>query len=132
MWRQKLLNRRGRENKFNSKRTEIKGRSFSSKLEAAVYMLLKEMESAGHIENLKCQVKIYLTDSEIGMIPDFSYEQNGELIYCEAKGVETPEWQIKKKLWRCYGPGKLVIYKGGYKNPKISETIVPKKVPDQV
>jgi hypothetical protein len=115
-------------NKFRAKRIEHVGRSFASKLEAAVFDILRLREMAGEIEILQCQAQVLLTDAEIRCIPDFKckHRASGEIFYVEAKGFESERWPIIKKLWKVYGPAPLTVYKGTYKNPQINETILPK------
>lgn len=102
--------------KFGAKKVSHDGRTFHSKLEAAVYEFLKLREKCGEIEILSTQAHTYLTKSRIHYIPDFKiYDKMlDEVVYVEAKGVETPTWRIKKRLWEFYGPGRLEIYKGKY------------------
>lgn len=116
----------GSRNKFKNKKVLTDGHSFGSKLESSVYTILKSRENAGEIEVLQCQDHVYLTDARILYIPDFKcvYKKNNEIFWVEAKGIETPEWRIKLRLWRHYGPGKLEIYKGTHIRPFLSETII--------
>lgn len=116
-----------KEGHYGAKRIEHAGRSFMSKLEAAVFDILCLREKAGEIRNLRCQVHVYLTDARIGYIPDFGYEfvASGESGFTEAKGFEDAVWKIKKRLWRFYGPGPLEIYQGRATKPKLVETIYP-------
>lgn len=116
-----------RKHKFGAKRTEHAGISFASKFEAHIYSILKLREKAGEIRILKIQDHVKLTEAEILYIPDFKceYVSSGEIFWSEAKGFETPEWKIKKKLWLYYGPGKLEIYTGSVKYFK-REEIIPK------
>lgn len=107
--------------KFNAVRTN----GHASKLEAALYNLLKLREMAQELTELKTQVQVYLTRARIIYKPDFSYYEGGILTYAESKGFETPEWRIKRRLWKCYGPGKLLVYKGSYKRLYLHETIIP-------
>lgn len=113
--------------KYNSTRISHAGYSFASKLEAAVFNILKVMEIAKKIQNLSTQKRVYLLrNPDIYYIPDFYFEEDGEPVYAEAKGYETPEWKIKKKLWQHFGPTRLDIYQGSYNNPKLAESIKPK------
>lgn len=120
------LKMKGRQ-KFKNQRITHQGRSFASKLEAAVYDILCLMEKAGEIKDIKCQVHVRLTEAEILYIPDFSaWNQKDQCFeWYEAKGHQTPEWLIKKKLWKFYGPGPLHIFMGSYTFPKLTETIIP-------
>lgn len=90
------------------------GRSFQSGLERDLYMHLLWLQEQGEISDIKCQVQVSLSDAKIIYKPDFSYtnSQTKQTEYAEAKGFETPEWRIKRRLWMHYGPGKLTVYKG--------------------
>lgn len=98
---------------------------FDSKLEAAVYDIIKLRPAT---KLLQCQKTIYLTDSRIQYIADFEVlnEWTGEVYYIEAKGMETPSWRIKRKLWIKYGAGSLEIWKGHYEKPYLHETLIVK------
>ena len=112
--------------KYKNKKTSRGGRSFASKGEAGLYDYLFIKEKAREIFNLKCQVQVYLTEANILYKPDFSYESDGQVIYCEYKGFETAIWRIKRRLWEHYGPGKLEVYKGLGLRMFLVETIIPK------
>lgn len=115
-------------NKYGSEKVSHHGRSFHSKLEAAVYEYLLAREEAGEIKDIECQVQVRLTEARVLYIPDFMFTDvaTGKKAYCEAKGFEGPRWPTIKKLWRVYGFGPLEIYKGSYKNPILDEIIIPK------
>lgn len=112
-------------NKFSNQRTS----GFASKLEHAVYVILQDQEKLGLISDIKCQVQVHLTNAEILYKPDFSIFDNelNQTVYVEAKGMVTPSWAIKKRLWKKYGPGILKIYTGTHSYPKLTEIIVPEK-----
>jgi hypothetical protein len=110
----------GSSQKMGNTKVTHHGMSFASKLEAAVYDLITGMDG---VTDIKQQVHVYMTDARIGYIPDFSFILNGELCFAEAKGFETDVFKIKKRLWKHYGAGKLYIYKGSYKNPKLDEIV---------
>lgn len=85
------------------------------------------MQQNGLIRDLECQVSVYLTDAEILYKPDFKFfdlEANEE-VHGEAKGVETAEWRIKRRLWMHYGPTKLRVYKDVNKRIALTEIIDP-------
>ena len=110
--------------KFRNKKVSSDGHSFASKLEAAVYQMLKY-----EWENVEVQPSVYLTEARILYKPDFKvWQTNSELsgLYAEAKGFETDVWRIKRRLWEHYGPGRLQIYKGSHLRPVLAEVIVPK------
>ena len=113
--------------KYNSKRVEYDHQSFSSKLEASLYQWFKLKEQNGEITDIKCQETIYLTLAKIIYKPDFSYFdlKSDRKIFAEAKGFETSDWRIKRRLWLFYGPAPLEIYKGSYNNFTLHETLNP-------
>lgn len=111
-------------NKFNSRKVNLDGYSFASKLEAAVYGMLKIREIQSQIKILQVQCHIYLTDARILYIADFKCEGPDKVeFYVEAKGFETDVWRIKRRLWKHYGPGKLEIWGGTHKRPFLKETL---------
>ena len=113
--------------KYRSVRVTHSGHSFASKLESALFTLLQLREKCGEIKEIQCQDHVYLTDARICYIPDFKFFdlQADTWVWAEAKGMQTPEWKIKKRLWKYYGPGKLEIYMGSYKNIKLDEILIP-------
>lgn len=114
--------------KYRAKRVNYDGQNFASKLEASVYQLLKLREKAGEIEILASQETVYLTAARIAYKPDFTIRDKVTdlLVYVEAKGLSTPVWAIKKRLWEHYGAANLEIWKGKYNRPYLDEVIVPK------
>ena len=115
--------------KYRNQKVQYDGHSFASKLEAAVYQTLKLREKAREIDITNCQQHVYLTQARIPYIVDFrifDYSIN-DFAYVEAKGFETPEWRIKKKLWSYYGPGQLEIYRGSEKKHFLDETLKVKE-----
>ena len=64
--------------KYKSKKTVVDGIEFDSKKEAEVWLILKQKEKLGEIENLRRQEKYLLTPKQDGeramhYISDFSY-----------------------------------------------------------
>lgn len=114
--------------KYGNRRTNYSGYSFSSKLETAVFQILKLREAAGEIRDIVTQPNIFITEAAIRMIPDFkAFDiKAGCDWYFEAKGVETDVWRLKLKLYRVYGPAPLTIYKGSWKSPSEHETVHPR------
>jgi hypothetical protein len=85
------------------------GIKFDSKWEAERYGQLHAMEKAGAIKDLQRQVRynIQVNDQKICQyVADFVYQDMGldgespKEIVEDAKGVETPEFKIKKKLMK--------------------------------
>ncbi len=105
---------------------ELSGRSFDSKLERDVAVMLCIRQRAGEISELQFQHVFKLTDADISWRCDFSYQENGELQACEAKGLEGERWRIIRKLWGFYGHCTLHIYVAGNRGPRLQKTIVPK------
>jgi hypothetical protein len=109
---------------WNNKKVSHVGFSFASKLEAAVYDILK---SDALIKEIQPQDIVYLTDARILYKPDFKcLGQLANVFWVEAKGYETPEWRIKRRLWMHYGPGPLYIYMGSHTRPTLKEVLSPK------
>lgn len=118
----------GRLEKYGNTKIDHAGYSFASKLEAAVFDILKWREKAGEIRDIQCQDSIYLTDARIEYRADFRFTvaTTGEVVWAEAKGFENEKWPLKRRLWIYYGPGALEIYKGTYESPKLVEVLKPK------
>lgn len=97
----------------------------ASKMEAAVCEVLFKLQSDGKISDINQQPCVKMTEAEISWKVDFSFtnKENGLTEYAEAKGFETSDYLLKKKLWHYYGAGKLYIYKGSYSRLTIAETI---------
>ncbi len=101
---------------------------FPSKLEYAVFLKLVERERLGEIRNIKRQQVVSLVDcdhcgTKMQWKVDFSFEEKGAVVYCEAKGIETREYKQKLKAWRKSPPARLEIWKGSWQRPKLVEVI---------
>lgn len=109
---------------FQRKPTKLAGRSFDSKGEAHCYSFLMNLERAGEIREIETQQTIDLV-AQIRLKVDYVFfdVQLNETVYGEYKGFETPEWLLKKKLWRVFGPGRLRIFSGTYPRYHIEEII---------
>ncbi len=103
--------RGGRGNKFGAKKTVVDGITFASKFEADRYVTLKYLQMAGEIKDLVLQPKFKVFDGftdrydkkhqPIHYIADFQYfeMETGEIVVEDTKGVDTPEFLIKKKMF---------------------------------
>lgn len=117
-----------RRSKYGARRTN----GFSSALENAVHLILKERESLGEITDIKCQHTIVLQTGDKKTIirwkVDFSFTntQTGLTELCEAKGVETDSYKLKLRIYRKHSPYRLTIYKGTWQRPIIAEVIESK------
>ena len=98
--------------KYGNKKVVVQGIKFDSKWESERYLYIKSLERAGRVRNLELQVRFALEvngQKICTYIADFRYEKenaNGdwETIIEDAKGVETPEFKLKKKLMKaCLG-----------------------------
>jgi hypothetical protein len=98
--------------KYGNKKTVVNGIKFDSKWEAERYLYIKSLERAGRVKDLELQVRynLIVNDQKIcAYIADFRYkreDKDGEWheIIEDAKGVETPEFKLKKKLMKaCLG-----------------------------
>ena len=103
-----------RSSKYKAHKTIFDGITFDSKLEAFIYLMLKEKQNHGEIANLKRQVSVKLTDAKILLKIDFSYKcpKTGDTVYYEVKGHKTPVWRLKQRLWKHYGPSQLYVVGG--------------------
>ena len=94
--------------KFGAKKTVVDGITFDSKWESERYGQLKAMERGGIVTDLKLQVKYDIVINDIKIckyIADFVYKEespDGKIreIVEDAKGFETPEFKLKKKLMK--------------------------------
>lgn len=95
-------------NKYGNKKIETPDGRFDSKLELRQYEMLMWRQRAGEILGLQRQVRIKLGNSpqcKVSYIADFAYFDNkrGVLVLHDSKGVETPEFVLKRKwLLDCY------------------------------
>lgn len=102
--------------KYNNTKTEYNGISFDSKKEAKRFADLQMQERCGVIHHLKCQVKFELIPKQMLPVPvckkgsfkycerpieyvaDFVYIKDGKTIVEDVKGMNTREYNIKRKL----------------------------------
>jgi len=85
----------------------VNGYLFDSKKEASRYRELLIMEKAGLIRNLRLQVKYQLTPTmHFGKetlrssyyVADFVYDEDGQEVVEDVKGMRTPLYILKKKV----------------------------------
>ena len=89
--------------------------------------MLKKDLGDGLITNLQRQVKVnFFSNPSISTVIDFSFFEHGRQIFVEAKGVSTPVWIIKKKLWVHRIDKELRIYKGSWRRPFLKEIVCKK------
>lgn len=109
--------------KYRNKKTQVDMYVFDSVLEARRYKQLALLERAGEIKNLKLQVPFLLQESfrkngktyrKIEYIADFVYEEKGQTIIEDTKGIKTDVFKIKQKLFE-------------YKYPDLSLKIITRE-----
>ena len=94
--------------KYGNKRTVVDGIKFDSKWESQRYLYLKSLEKANRVKNLELQPKFIISvngQKICTYIADFKYDREDkdgvwEHVIEDAKGVETPEFKLKKKLMK--------------------------------
>ena len=95
-------------NKYKNRKIVVDNIKFESNLEATRYKELKLLQRAKQISNLRLQVPFLLqegfkkngkTHREIKYIADFVYEENGQTVVEDTKGMKTETFKIKQKLF---------------------------------
>ena len=99
-----------RTHKYNATKTIVDGLTFPSKAEAARYQELQLMIYAGEISDLQLQPSFVLlpgfvdnrgkTQRGITYKADFLYVEDGQTVVEDVKGMETPVFKLKAKLFR--------------------------------
>lgn len=95
-------------NKYRNIRVTVDGVRFDSVREADRWRMLRLMEQAGQITDLKRQVRRELIPAQyidgrcaeraITYTSDFEYRRGDKLICEDVKGIRTAEYVIKRKL----------------------------------
>jgi hypothetical protein len=102
-YRVNYLKGSGKKNKYGAKKQVYNGKKYDSTLEAKVAEDLDWQLKAGDLVEVKTQVKIPLMVKGLlicNYYCDFRVvDKNGGVTYVEAKGMELPLWQLKKKLF---------------------------------
>lgn len=96
--------------KYHNHKTEFDGILFDSKKEAQRYAILRGMEWAGAIRNLRRQVKYKLIEGrrwsngkkhrDTYYIADFVYTVHGREVVEDVKGIRTPVYKLKRELMK--------------------------------
>jgi hypothetical protein len=104
-----------RRHKYGAESTTLDGIRFASKAEAKRWAELCLLERAGEITGLERQVPIPLqgqdgpiltpTGRPATYVADFAYVDNrtGEKVYEDRKGVQTPEFKLKRAILAAQG-----------------------------
>ena len=86
---------------MEQKKVRQDGYTFDSKLEAARYNHLKELEDQGLISDIEVHPPSHVVnDKKVCLYKaDFKYKNiNGDEIIEDTKGMQTPMFRLKKKL----------------------------------
>jgi hypothetical protein len=103
--------------KYGSRKTVVDGITFDSKKESDRYKDLKYLQIAGQISKLEVQPVFILQEaftknghkfSAITYRADFKYEQNGETVIEDVKGMKTEVYRIKRKLFEKIYPYSVI------------------------
>lgn len=91
--------------KYGAKVTYVGGLRFDSKFEARHFEELTLLERAGHISNLRVHPRYEIVAKSthgraLYYEGDFAYEENGCEVVVDTKGVETPIFRLKSRLFR--------------------------------
>lgn len=93
----------------NKKVVDASGRGFESGREHKRFVELSHLQAAGHISDLKTQVRFELVPKQekpgggcerpVHYVADFVYTtRNGNQVVEDTKGFRTPDYVIKRKL----------------------------------
>ena len=91
-------------NKYRARKVKAPdGQVFASVKEYHRWGMLKLLERAGRISDLKRQVSYELIPKQKGeracsYVADFTYMEDGKLVVEDCKGFRTPEYRLKRKL----------------------------------
>lgn len=93
--------------KYRNKKTVVDGIKFDSQREATRYSVLKIMQAAGVISDLRLQVPYVINVNGLKVckyVADFVYIDKGHEVVEDVKGMKTPTYNLKKKLmWAVHG-----------------------------
>lgn len=98
-----------RTSKFKNVKTTVDNITFHSKKEAKRYAELKLHEKSKLISDLRLQVKFELipkltingkTERSISYVADFVYNQDGNQVVEDVKGMKTDVYKIKYRLMK--------------------------------
>ena len=111
--------------KYGAKPQKKDGKYFASKAEKFRWDELELLEKAGAISNLQFQPTFILTKAKIKYRADYEYDQEGEHIVEDIKGVWTSRFRMIAALWKYYGPCRLRVTKRKGNHTIIFKEIMP-------
>ena len=97
--------------KFHAKKTELDGINFGSKLEARWYSIIKDMQENGEVLFFLRQIPFHLPGNIIYRADFMIFFTDEHVEIWEAKGFDTPEWKIKKKIVESLYPVEIKVVK---------------------
>lgn len=111
-----------RKHKYGAKETFMDGIKFPTKKEARHYQILKQMRMGGYIKDFTMQNKYELQEGfrnkdgkkiqPICYVDDFYVTcNNGKSFPCDSKGMETPVFKIKKKMFEYKFGEPIILFK---------------------
>lgn len=83
--------------KFNARRVELDGIKFDSKLEGNYYLWLKRQQERGELVFFLRQQPIHLPGGTKLVVDFTEFWADGEVKFTDVKGMETPEFKIKRR-----------------------------------
>jgi len=97
--------RKAGKNKYHAQKVHYAGFVFDSRMEAARYVQLRDMERKKEIRELQVHVPFVVWESKlktkvIKYVPDFVYERNMLTIIEDVKGDETDVFKMKAKMFK--------------------------------
>lgn len=91
-------------NKYKNKKVWAYNRWWDSQFEYNYYYFLLQKEKEGIISDLQIQVPFVLIEKSkygtaIKYVADFVYNKDGNMVVVDAKGVKTPVYKLKSRLF---------------------------------
>jgi len=98
---------------------KVTGKVYPSKAEMFFAQMLARMVLNGEVRNVVEQPVVMLDC--IKYVPDFLVTyKSGEVMYIDVKGMRTPVFNLKLRLWKKHGPGILRLVKQSGKPQKLT------------
>lgn len=89
--------------KYRAIPTVVNGIRFASKKEAAAYWVLFLRQKSGEISDLELQPKFKFPCGP-SYIADFRYTEKGKSIIIDVKGIQTPVFRLKMRMFKMHYP----------------------------
>lgn len=98
-----------RRSKFGARPTHVDGIRFDSKREARYYAQLKLRQAAGEVVRFHRQVPLDLEGGVVYRCDFLVFYADGRVQYEDAKGVETKEFRMKRRMVRARYALEIII-----------------------